>query len=119
MQTRIAESAYLAQQAVERGERVVVGVNRFAESDSASETPLQRIDDRVERDQIKRLRTFRASRDATVVERRLAGVRAAASSGDNLMRHFVDAVDANATLGEICDVLRDVFGTYRSREVVA
>jgi methylmalonyl-CoA mutase, N-terminal domain len=119
MQGRIAESAYLAQQAVERGERVVVGVNRFAESESASETPLQRIDERVERDQVARLRALRASRDGAEVELRLESVRAAASSGDNLMPHFVAAVDANATLGEICNVLREVFGTYRSKEVVA
>jgi methylmalonyl-CoA mutase, N-terminal domain len=119
MQARIAESAYLAQQAVERGERIVVGVNRFAESEDASETPLQRIDERVEREQVARLAALRATRDSAEVERCLARVRAAASAGENLMPHFVDAVDAYATLGEICNVLREVFGTYRSKEVVA
>ncbi len=119
MQARIAESAYRAQQEVERGERVVVGVNRFAEDTGTSEIPLQRIDERVEREQVERLRAFRASRDAARVGHRLATVRGAAERGENLMPHFVDAVDAGVTLGEICNVLREVFGTYRSKEVVA
>jgi methylmalonyl-CoA mutase N-terminal domain/subunit len=118
MQARIAESAYLAQQAVERGEQIVVGVNRFVEKEAGSRIPLQRVDDRVEREQVKQLAAFRAARDPKTVERQLARVRAAAASDENLMPHFVDAVDAGVTLGEICDVLRDVFGTYRSKEVV-
>ncbi len=118
MQARIADSAYLAQQAVERGERVVVGVNRFAESEGAAEIDLQRIDASVEREQVARVTAFRAERDAAAVERHLARVRAAASSSENLMPYFVDAVDGGATLGEICNVLREVFGTYRSKEGV-
>jgi methylmalonyl-CoA mutase N-terminal domain/subunit len=119
MQRRVAESAYLAQQAVERGEQVVVGVNRFAEPTADAAIPLQRIDERVEREQIERLTAFRASRDSARVARHLAHVRAAAGTTENLMPSFVDAVDAGVTLGEICNVLREVFGTYRSREVVA
>jgi methylmalonyl-CoA mutase, N-terminal domain len=119
MQARIAESAYVAQQAIERGEAVVVGVNRFAENDRPEDIPLQRIDERVEREQIAQLARFRASRDAAAVERQLGHVRSAASGAENLMPHFIDAVDAGATLGEICNVLREVFGTYRSKEVVA
>jgi methylmalonyl-CoA mutase, N-terminal domain len=119
MQARIAESAYLAQQAVERGEQIVVGVNRFVEKEAGSRIPLQRVDDRVEREQTGRLAAFRAARDPKTVERQLARVRAAAASNENLMPHFVDAVDARVTLGEICDVLRDVFGTYRAKEIVA
>jgi methylmalonyl-CoA mutase N-terminal domain/subunit len=119
MQARIAESAYRAQQAIERGDQIVVGVNRFAEDEELSEIALQRIDERVEREQVARLAAFRAARDGGLVDRHLALVRAAAASGENLVPYFVDAVDANVTLGEICDVLRDVFGTYRSKEVVA
>jgi methylmalonyl-CoA mutase, N-terminal domain len=119
MQARIAESAYLAQQAIERGERVVVGVNRFAEDQEERTIPLQRIDERVEREQVERLRSFRAARDPAVVERHLGLVRGAAQSDTNLMPYFVDAVEAGVTLGEICTLLREVFGTYRSREVVA
>ena len=119
MQRRIADSAYVAQQAIERGEQVVVGVNRFAEAADGATIPLQRIDEGVEREQTARLSAFKAARDPAVVERQLAFVRAAGSGSENLMPVFIDAVDAGVTLGEICNVLRDVFGTYRPREVVA
>jgi methylmalonyl-CoA mutase N-terminal domain/subunit len=119
MQSRVADSAYQAQQAIERGDAVVVGVNRFSEGASELKIPLQRIDERVEREQVERLQRFRAQRDASLVERRLADVRRAAAGKDNLMPHFIEAVDAGATLGEICNVLRDVFGVYRAKEVVA
>jgi methylmalonyl-CoA mutase, N-terminal domain len=119
MQRRIAESAYLAQQAVERGDAIVVGVNRFAESPDGAAIPLQRVDERVEREQVARLNAFRTKRDGEAVRKHLDLVRAAAGGRENLMPRFVDAVDAGATLGELCDVLRDVFGTYRSKEVVA
>ncbi len=116
MQARIAESAYLAQQAIERGEQVVVGVNRFAEAAATSEIPLQRIDDRIEHEQVERLRRVsrrpRRGRCRPRVSRRFAALRRAART---LMPHFVDAVDAGVTLGEICNVLREVFGTYRCR----
>ncbi len=120
MQTRVADSAYLAQQAIERGEAAVVGVNKFAEAgrDGVS-IPLQRIDERVEREQAQRLAAFRASRNGSLVKARLEDVRIAAAGIDNLMPHFVEAVDAGATLGEICNVLRDVFGVYRAKEIVA
>jgi len=119
MQARIADSAYAAQQAVERGEAIVVGVNAFAEDAQDDATPIQRIDERIGREQADRVRALRASRDAEAAARALADVRRAASGNDNLMPHFIEAVDAQATLGEICDVLRDVFGVYRARDVVA
>ncbi|MGC1380831.1 MAG: methylmalonyl-CoA mutase family protein [Candidatus Baltobacteraceae bacterium] len=119
MQARIADSAYRAQQAVERGEQVVVGVNRFAEAAGAAAIPLQRIDEHVEREQVERLAAFRAARDGEAAERHLRAIRGAAAESENLMPYFIDAVDAGVTLGEICTVLREVFGTYRSKEVVA
>ncbi len=119
MQARIADSAYVAQQEVERGEQVVVGVNRFVEPESGEPITLQRVDERVEREQAETLRAFRAQRDSKLVAQRLAEVGSAAAGTENLMPYFVDAVDAGATLGEICNVLREVFGTYRAREVVA
>ena len=119
MQARIADSAYAAQQAIERGEQVVVGVNRFAEAQTGAPIALQQIDERAEREQVERLRALRASRDLDSVTRTLAAVRDAALGTRNLMPPFVDAADAGATLGEICNVLRDVFGTYRAKEVVA
>src|SRR5581483_5029055 len=119
MQARIAESAYAAQQAVERGEAIVVGVNAFAEDAGDEPMPLQRIDEAIGREQAERVRAFRAARDAEAVKRALEDVRRAASGNENLMPHFIEAVDAAATLGEICGVLRDVFGVYRARDVVA
>ncbi len=120
MQGRIADSSYAAQQAIERGESVVVAVNKFVESNAnAASMPLQRIDDRIEREQVDRLQTYRQQRDAAETTRRLECVRNAAHTGENLMPHFLEAVDAGATLGEVCNVLRDVFGTYHAKEVVA
>jgi methylmalonyl-CoA mutase N-terminal domain/subunit len=120
MQGRIADSAYAAQQEIERGQNVVVGVNKFAEtSENGTPIPLQRIDASIEREQVARLSAFRAARDAAQVSARLEDVRRAAGSSNNLMPHFVEAVDAGATLGEICDVLRGVFGVYHAKEVVA
>ncbi len=120
MQSRIADSAYQAQQDVENGEQVVVGVNKFVERGSESVSiPLQRIEDAVEHDQVTRLHAFKEKRDAAAVESRLREVRNAAAGSENLMPFFVDAVDAGATLGEVCNVLRDVFGVYRAPEVVA
>lgn len=119
MQTRIADSAYRAQQAIERGERVVVGVNRFVEPGAEAPLALQRIGEAVESEQVARLRAFRERRDQAAVQRHLDAVRGAAAGTQNLMPYFVDAVDAGATLGEICDVLRAVFGVYRARETVA
>ena len=118
MQSRVADSAYRAQQAIESGRSVVVGVNRFADAAGAA-IPIQRIDPQIERDQVARLARYRAERDAATVADRLAAVSAAAANGENLMPRFVEAVDAGATLGEICDALRAVFGTYAAREVVA
>jgi methylmalonyl-CoA mutase N-terminal domain/subunit len=120
MQSRIADSAYRAQQAIERGEAVVVGVNRFVEPNAeVEEIELQRIDPSIERDQVERTERFRAARDRALVARRLDDVRAAAEGSDNLVPRFVEAVDGGATLGEICDVLRAVFGTHVASEVIA
>lgn len=119
MQRSIADSAYEAQRAVESGETKVVGVNTLVETDTAPPPPLHRVDERVEREQIERLHLFRAARDGAAAQARLNAIREAASGRDNLVPLFVEAVDAGATLGEICDVLRGVFGTYRSKEGVA
>ena len=120
MQARVAESAYAAQQAIERGDTVVVGVNAFVEpGGDAGTIPLQRINEAY-RARAMRARARGARRTRLTAGRAAAWRRPPAAAGrDNLMPHFVEAVDAGATLGEICDVLRDVFGTYRAKEVVA
>jgi methylmalonyl-CoA mutase N-terminal domain/subunit len=110
-QREIAASAYRFQRQLESGERVMVGVNKYA-SGGESEIPTLRIDEAVSRSQIANLRRVKETRDPARVHAALAGVRAAAASSDNLMPPIIDAARAYCTQQEICDVLRDVLGTY-------
>jgi methylmalonyl-CoA mutase, N-terminal domain len=111
-QDQIHDSAFRIQRAIEDGSRVIVGVNRFQEAESA-EPELQRIsDDEVAR-QIARLKELRANRDDAVVKKALAGVEDTARGTDNLLPPMKEALRARATLGEVSDVLRRVFGEYR------
>jgi methylmalonyl-CoA mutase N-terminal domain/subunit len=112
VQGEIQKAAYEYQQAVERGERIVVGVNRYqAEEERA--IPTMRIDPDVERSQVERVRALQARRDATSAQAALAAVEARAKSGENLMPAICHAVEAHATVGEIADAMRRVFGEYR------
>ena len=119
MQDQIGESAYRAQQEIERGESVVVGVNRFTSDAATTQIPIQRIDAAIEREQVARLAAFRAARDPARLEGRLAEIRSAAEGTANLVPRFIEAVDAGATVGEICTVLRSVFGQYVAHEKIA
>ena len=110
-QDAIQESAYRFQQAVEGGRRVVVGVNRFGGDDDAVE--IVKISPQHEREQVEALRQLRTKRDAAGVDARLAEVRRAAEGTANLLPPMRDALEAYATIGEVCGVLRDVFGEYR------
>src|ERR1700730_5307376 len=110
-QDAIQESAYHFQRAVEEGRRVVVGVNRFQGEEEAVE--IVKIGPRHERDQVEGLARLRAQRDAAQVESRLAEVRLAAERSQNLLPPMRAALQAYATIGEVCGVLRDVFGEYR------
>jgi len=116
MQNRISDSAYRAQQAIESGAAVVVGVNKFGDGSSREvHIPIMHIDAAIEGEQVARLRAFRAARDGAAVGAALADVRRAADDGRNLMPLFVDAFDAGATLGETANTLRDAFGVYVAR----
>jgi methylmalonyl-CoA mutase N-terminal domain/subunit len=113
MQQQIQDEAYRAEQAVVSGEKVVVGVNRHTETEEAQPPVIFRPDERVVRVQLDRLKQHRAARDEAPVREGLAGLRSAAQSGDDdLMAPIFDAVRAEATLGEICGTLREVFGEY-------
>ena len=116
IQREIQESAYRAQQEIDRGERVVVGVNRFA-SDGTADIDVLHVDPDVERRQIDRVRAVRASRDPVEWQSSLGRVAAAARDGANLVPSVIRAVEARATLGEISDTLRDVFGEHREIDV--
>jgi methylmalonyl-CoA mutase N-terminal domain/subunit len=111
-QKEIAESAYRWQREIEAGERVVVGVNRF-QSEGEEPISILKIDESVARSQTERLRAVRAERSAAKVEQALAGVERACRDGLNLVPPCIEAVKAYATLGEISDVFRKVWGAYR------
>ena len=117
VQREIQQSAYEYQQAIEKGERVVVGVNRYRDEAGAS-PPLLRIDPEIERSQVERLAKLRARRDAARVQTALCVVEDTAHSGRNLMPAILDAVKAYATVGEISDALRRVFGEYQESVVI-
>jgi methylmalonyl-CoA mutase, N-terminal domain len=111
-QDEIHESAFKIQQAIERGDRVVVGVNRFqAEEDRQQE--LQRIGEDEVAAQVARVGELRASRDQVAVDAALAEVRTTADGTGNLLPPMREALKARATLGEVSDTLRDAFGEYR------
>jgi len=113
MQREIQESAYRAQQAVERAEQIVVGVNRFQDDREHPPESLLRIDPTAQQRQVERLQAFKARRDQQAVRRALAVVEAAARDQKApLMPVLLEAVRAYATLGEIHAVLRQVFGEY-------
>jgi methylmalonyl-CoA mutase N-terminal domain/subunit len=109
-QREIAEASYKYQVAVDKKEKIIVGVNDYV----AAEKPLDilQIDESVARRQAERLSKLRADRSQAEVDRRLTALRKAAQGQDNLMPFLFDAVKAYATVGEVCDTLREVFGTY-------
>ncbi len=112
VQNEIQNAAYAYQQAVESGAAVVVGVNRFKQEEGETPAPF-RLDPELEQQQVARLREVRASRDCAVFEDRLSALEKAARSSDNLMPHILSCAEAHATVGEISDRLRQVFGEYR------
>ena len=117
IQAEIQKSAYEYQRAVERGGQVVVGVNQFR-AEEEKPIPILRIDPEIERAQVGRLRALRARRDGAEVEAALAEVVRRAGSSENLMPAILAAVEAYATVGEISDALRRVFGEYKESVVV-
>jgi methylmalonyl-CoA mutase N-terminal domain/subunit len=123
MQAQIGEAAYKFQQEVERGERVIVGVNKYSdEADQKQERGMRDegrgarfvVDPAVEMHQRERLAQWRANRDNEAVSGLLARLRAAAQSTENLMPILIACVEGGATVGEIGKVLRGVFGEYRA-----
>jgi methylmalonyl-CoA mutase N-terminal domain/subunit len=112
MQDEIEQAAYEYAKSVESGDQVVVGVNRFAEEDTA-EPEVFPIDPSLQRGQVERLRALRAARDHSAVEAGLEDVRAAARGTQNLLIPMREALKRRATLGEVSDALREIFGEYQ------
>jgi methylmalonyl-CoA mutase N-terminal domain/subunit len=117
VQLEIQNAAYEYQQAVDRLEAVVVGVNRF-HVDGEKAVPIQRIDPTLEPKQVQRLRALRAKRNAETWQAAIRAVEDTARSGDNLMPRILAAVEANATVGEISDAMRKVYGEYKEAVVI-
>jgi len=111
VQRQIQDVAYERQQEIEAGERTIVGVNEF-EVDEEPEVDIEEVTEEDERAKIDGLESVRDDRDEEAVEDALAGLREAAEGDENVMPYIVDAVKAYATVGEVCDVLRDTFGEY-------
>ncbi|MEC7349964.1 MAG: methylmalonyl-CoA mutase family protein [Candidatus Thermoplasmatota archaeon] len=111
-QKEIAAAAYKYQQEIDNNERTVVGVNEFT-SNEPVEIPILEMDPEGFERQCRRLKNLRSSRDKARHEASLTAIEKAAEGEENLMPHFIEAAKAKATLGEMCDVLRGVFGEYR------
>ncbi len=110
-QNEIAESAYTYQKQIDSGEKTLIGVNKYVTDHPP--IPIWRMDPAIEKKQLKRLKAVKTSRDNERVRKCLEGIRKAAESNENLMPFIIDAVREYATLQEICDVFRQVFGIYR------
>ena len=111
-QREIQESAYQYQKAVERGDQAIVGVNKYQMTEEPAEVPILVIDESVREHQVERLEQTRTRRDKGAVASALEKLKQAARSNENTMPATIEAVRAYATLGEICDALRDVYGLY-------
>jgi methylmalonyl-CoA mutase N-terminal domain/subunit len=111
-QREIQDSAYHYQKAVERGDQVIVGVNKYAMTDEPNGVPILVIDESVRTHQVERLQEIRSRRDSGAVANALEKLKLAAKNNENTMPATIDAVRAYATLGEICSALRDVYGIY-------
>jgi methylmalonyl-CoA mutase N-terminal domain/subunit len=118
VQREIQGAAYKYQREVEAGEAVVVGVNRFTSGGAGVDVPLQRIDESLERRQVERVRALRARRDPARWQTAVQAVEDAARSGENLLPRILNAVESEATVGEIADAMRRVFGEFRETVVV-
>lgn len=112
-QKEIAESAYRFQCDLEKGERGIVGVNRYVDAVGHTPIPTLKIEPEIERNQRERLRAFRDGRDAEAVRKQTELLTAACRTSQNIMPILVDAVDAGVTLGEVSEIYRQVFGVYR------
>src|SRR4051812_19175107 len=111
----IERSAYDVSKGIDSGERVVVGVNRYQSAQEERYDPL-RVDPSIEQDQRDRLKALREKRDNAAVDRALADLRKAAEGTDNVLYPMRDALRELATVGEVCNALREVWGTYRPQE---
>jgi methylmalonyl-CoA mutase N-terminal domain/subunit len=113
MQQKISDSAYKYQKDIESKDKIIVGVNEFI-SDENNKIPVFKIDARIQQAQIENIKALKANRDNVLAVNCLAAISAAVNAGQNIMPPVIAAVEANCTLGEISDVLRNIFGEYQA-----
>ena len=113
MQNKIAESAYAYQKNIESQQKIIVGVNQFQSKDS-QDMPVFKVDESIRLQQIEKLKILKSKRDTQKVRTYLETIKLAAQQGTNLMPPVIDAVENYCTLGEISDILRNVFGEYQA-----
>jgi len=112
----IEGAAYRVAREIDEGERVVVGVNRFTTDGEEPYQPL-RVDPNIEAEQAGRLARLREQRDPGAFTRAIASLKSAAAGTDNVLYPLRDALRAGASLGEVCDALREIWGEYQPREI--
>ena len=117
-QRELANAAYRRQKAIERGDRIFVGLNQYQDEAGQQRIPVFKVDAESERRQIERLGKLRETRDADAVVRTLAALKDAARRDKNVIPTTIEAVKAYATLGEICDTLRQVYGVHQPSTVI-
>jgi methylmalonyl-CoA mutase N-terminal domain/subunit len=113
VQREIQDVAFERQREIEEGERIVVGVNEYTVEEDEQDPDVEEVSEEQEQAQVDQLESVRAERDAEAVDAALAALADAAAGEENLMPYIVDAVKTYATVGEICDVLREEFGEYQ------
>jgi len=112
VQREIQESAYKYQKSIEKQDQIIVGVNKFQVEEHGGDVDLLRIDEQVEKGQVAKLKQVKEERDNEAVRFRLTELKTAAEGTENLVPKILDAVKVYASLGEISNVLRDVYGEY-------
>lgn len=117
VQREIQREAYRTQKEIENNECIIVGLNKFTVKEDAPKN-LLRVDRRIQEEQINRIDNLKSRRNNREVEKTLVELKKACNSNDNLMPYIVSAVRVYATLGEICNVMRDVFGEYKENIVI-
>jgi methylmalonyl-CoA mutase N-terminal domain/subunit len=113
MQREIADASYRYQKAIENGSKTIVGVNKFT-VDAEEQAPSFKIDDNIRVAQIQKLNQLKQDRNSVLVQEKLQNLHAAATEGRNVMPFIIEAVDAYATLGEVADLFRNIYGEYRA-----
>jgi methylmalonyl-CoA mutase N-terminal domain/subunit len=118
LQRKLARQSFALQERISRGEKVLVGVNRFTSAEEERSLEVYRADPKIREMQVKRLKATKQNRDPEKVRDTLSGLRQAAQGTENIFPALFPAVEARATIGEIVSILKEVFGEYQEPSTV-